>query len=96
MSLAAAITPSTCLSVSAICFTAGGWPMGAAPWAGAILACASALLVDKTAMEAVRQTMLKVTATGRMNSRMCWAPRAGGYFEIEQRSSTTAREMNGP
>src|SRR5258708_6918430 len=71
MSLAAASTPWTCLSVSAICFTAGVTPADAA--AGAICppwACEWALSAGRTALEAARQAMLNVMATGRIKSRI--------------------------
>src|SRR5579883_2227527 len=97
MSLAAATTPSICLSVSAICFTAGGWPMGGAACAGAIwppLPCATALPADRVAMEAARQTMLNVMAMGRMYSRMGRLLGLDGTLLKFRDDSSKAREMN--
>src|SRR5258708_9685569 len=71
ISLAAASTLSTCLSVSAICLTWGGAACAGAIWfAGACLACASAALLDSAVSETERQATLNATKRGRAISRM--------------------------
>src|SRR5215831_916586 len=73
MSFSAAITPSICLSVSAICFIGGScWLGGGAAWAGAgaILFCAAAPPADIAAIDAARQAILNMVVTGRSSARM--------------------------
>src|SRR5579864_9019315 len=71
ISLVAASAASTCLSVNAICLIWGGAACAGAIWfAGACLACASALLWDNAVKERARPATLKATQTGRTISRM--------------------------
>lgn len=49
----------------------GGAAWGVAIWfVGVCLACANALPLDKMAIAAVKQTMLKAPASGRTNAHM--------------------------